>query len=96
LDGSYKESYWYSDLSSPDDNDFPEFLRKTVEALFQHRPFFNQIREAGGRVEFYVGLGAGGAMLGETLPYDLLLALGQLGVDLSLDTMYERDGVESA
>jgi hypothetical protein len=35
-------------------------------------------------------------MLGETLPYDLLLALGQLGVDLSLDTMYERDGVESA
>lgn len=96
LEGFYKESYWYSGFTAPDNSDFPGFLSQVAESLLRHRAFFNQIREAGGRVEFYVGLDAGGAMLGETLPHDLLLVLGQLGVDLSLDAMYEPDRVESA
>ena len=75
-------------MLSPDDSAFPAFLSQAVALLSEHRSLFREIRDTGGRVEFYIGLTAGGGMLGETIAYDLLHSLGDLGVDLSLDTMY--------
>ena len=88
LKGHQKESFWCSRLKVPDDSDFPGFVSMFVERLAQHRVLFREIRNNGGRSEFYVSLSPGGSCLGDILGHDLLKALGQLDMDLSLDVTY--------
>jgi hypothetical protein len=88
LEGLWEESFWHSPIIPPNDSDFARFLLQTAERLAPHLAFFNRIREAGGRVEFYVSLYPGGGTWGETLQHGLLVALGRLGIDVSLDLMY--------
>lgn len=90
LKGQNRETFWCSRLSAPEDSEFPVFIPGTVAKLTQHISFFRQIRQAGGRIEFYVTLIPGGGCLGETLTHDLMTSLGQIEIDLCLDILSPR------
>jgi hypothetical protein len=85
LEGHHDSSYWTSPLTPPDDSDLPSFIRRTVEDLKPHDSFFRHIRDTGGSVECFIGLFADSVNIGVTLTYDLMAALGSLGIDLALD-----------
>ncbi len=95
LEGHRTYSYWTSRCTSPDDSDIEAFIRRTIDELKPHRAFFINIRDSGGKVEFFVGLFVGYANMGFTLTHDLMSELGCLGIDLSLD-IYDWEDEEIA
>lgn len=96
LELCYSRSYWSFSFTTPDDSDVEEFLARTVEGLRQHRSFFWKILDTGGDVEFFIGLFADGVNIGTTLPHELLMILGDLGINLELDIYdYKTDKNQS-
>ena len=72
-----KQRTWLSDA-----------LGECAEKISPHRAFLKHIRDQGGSTELFVGwfLERDG---GDTLPHQLLLELGNLGLDLALDVYPE-------
>ena len=97
LEGCWRHSVWSSRFTTPDDSEIEKFLARTVEGLRPHRSFIRTIWDTGGEVEFFIGLFADGVKIGTTLPHELLMTLGDLGIDLALDIYdYKEDKIPSA
>jgi hypothetical protein len=77
-------SFWTHDYNAPQDSECAAFIHSAASALQQHAVFFQRIRAAGGRVEFFVGW-FGDKNFGDTFPHATLALLAQLQVDLSFD-----------
>jgi hypothetical protein len=89
LKGVNEETYWTSDLhkgKTLQSAKIPleDFLVQQVRLLQKRKSFLKQIRETGGRTEFFVGLFPTKNM-GAELPSSLLARMADLGIDLSLD-----------
>ena len=77
-------SFWTHGYDVPQDSDSAAFIHSAASALQQHATFFQRIRAAGGRVEFFVGW-FGDKNFGDIFPHATLALLAQLQVDLSFD-----------
>ncbi|HTB84586.1 MAG TPA: DUF4279 domain-containing protein [Candidatus Sulfotelmatobacter sp.] len=93
LDGIYTRTYWCADFTPPDDSEVGEFLGRIVTQLGRYRLFFKQIRDAGGSVEFFIGLFADGVNIGTTLSHDVLASVGDMGIDLTFDIYDYKENV---
>ncbi len=96
LGGHNAESFWCTTLEESADSDLGAFLIRATERLKLHRQFFRKVRSTGGRLDLYVSLYPGGCIFGVTFTSDLMHALGLLGVDLGLDTLYDNDNGPAA
>ena len=96
LGGHNKESFWCSALRKSDDSDFHAFLIRSIESLKTHREFFKAVRAAGGRLDLYVSLQTQSCIWEEMLTSEAMLALGQMGLDLIVDVLYDTDKEPSA
>lgn len=92
LEGNHRKTYWTSRLTPPDDSDIETFLVRTVKSLTPHRLLFRELRDTGGELELFIGLFASGGNIGATLPHDLMVAIGDMGIDLGLD-IYDYEGI---
>ncbi len=77
-------SYWRHRYHTPGDSGCAAFITNTLARLEQHAEFFQRIRAAGGKIEFFVGL-ASDKNFGDIFPHETLALLGRLQIDLSLD-----------
>lgn len=89
LEGVYTESYWCADITGDDpvnaqDTCLEDALAEAISKLQSALPFLKSVRDASGRVEFFVGL-YGRWNFGFEFAPDLLEKLSQLGIALSLD-----------
>jgi hypothetical protein len=87
LGGLRSESYWSARLKIDPGADLNVTLWETATWLKRHTAVLRAIRSQGGRAELFVGWFVPN-QAGTTLSSDLLHALGELGLDLSLD-IYE-------
>jgi hypothetical protein len=85
-------SFWTHGYEVPQDSECAKFIHSVGSALQQHRAFFQRIRAAGGRVEFFVGW-FGDKNFGDTFPHATLALLAQLQVDLSFDVYPDAEQV---
>lgn len=84
LGGVYDSSYCSFNLTRLDDEDLHEMLDRVVDSLLQHKELFHQIRNNGGRSEFFIGWYSPGNT-GDSFSYSLLSKLGDLQIDLAFD-----------
>jgi len=86
LSGTWRESYWVTDVLDGDcpDKTLAVALSELAERFSPHRQFFQKIRAEGGRVEFFVGWYIDGNR-GDIFDVTLLGRLADLGINLSLD-----------
>lgn len=62
-----------------------DLLERILDLLMPHEAFFSQIREEGGRAEFFIGWFCSGKNTGDTFNHRLLGKLARLHIDLALD-----------
>ena len=87
LRGSYRESYWYTDLcrvTDASEEPLEDALHRFVSQLGAHREFLLGLRNDGGRAEFYIGLN-GPASYGLELEPQLLTKVASIGLTLALE-----------
>jgi hypothetical protein len=82
--GVYDSGYWTVDLEARDGEDVAQFLWRTVNELGPAERFLRRIVDTGGRIECFMGLFAT-RLCDQVVPCELLLRLGQIGIDLRLD-----------
>lgn len=85
LPGAYKETYWSYSFDVPEDDDLPRFLDEALTELAQHKSFFDQIQESGGKAGFFIGLFSGAFNTGFVLSADLQRRAAALGLSLDFD-----------
>lgn len=95
-EGTYPESYWYSDLSgeNPENADnlcLEDSLWNHLEQLEGASEFLRSVRETGGRCEIFVGLYGRWNYAFEFSP-PLLSRVSHLGLALSLDIYPNIEG----
>lgn len=88
LPGVYPSSYWSFRRDVKEDAALDEFLASWLRELGPHASLLQGISSSGGRVEFYVTWKYG-ATPRDTFSRGLLLAMADLGIDLSLEA-FER------
>jgi hypothetical protein len=89
LEGINKETYWTTRLHGGKSlfsrrMVLEDFLSEQIARLKKEEKYFRHIRKTGGRMELFVGLFCD-KNIGAEIPYSLLAAMGNLGIDLSLD-----------
>ena len=87
LKGKYSESYWCGDLCpfvDASSEALESALLRFAKNLRAHQAFLLDVRNAGGRAEFYVGVNGPGSYGFEFTP-DLLAELASIGLTLSLE-----------
>ncbi len=85
LSGFNRETYWYTEISHPEEASLTAVLAEHLSALELRRDFLQEFRSTGGRAEYFVGWFTTERSGGETLPSEILRRLGELSLDLSLD-----------
>lgn len=86
--GGYRESYCSFDLGAGDDGQLASYLKELVDSLSAKREYIAQIKQTGGRLNFYVGWTCGER--GEVFDVELLSRLAWLGVDLGIEPFRTR------
>lgn len=93
LDGTYKETYWYSVLVGDNEGaseiaGLEDRLSYLVQDLSLRSEFISTLRESGGRAELFIGL-YGDRSFGFELPSQTIAALAGIGLTLSFDVYPE-------
>lgn len=83
LGGVHRETYWTAPLRLHQAT-LEGIVGEACDRLSSYRAFFAQIRGSGGRVELFVGCFEE-RNWGAVLDADVLLACGELGLELALD-----------
>jgi hypothetical protein len=92
LPGVNRESYWYAIICeghAPTDSLAIKF-ESALDGLAAHKEYFSQIRQEGGRAEFFI-VWYLRSQAGTTLPHSALRKLAGLGIDLSLDNYHDPE-----
>ena len=89
LEGYNKETYWSAAIHSEEylyskEVTLEKYLMDFSQSIQNQLAFFREIRDAGGRVEYFIGLYIN-SNSGSVMSTSLLALLGDLGIDLSLD-----------
>jgi hypothetical protein len=83
LPGTYRESYCAFDLGEGEDGQLADFLRRTLARLEHAAAFISELRQTGGKLNFYVSWSPRGR--GEVFDVELLAAMARLGIDLGIE-----------
>lgn len=89
LGGVRESSYWCLSLQVATTEFLSQVLRRTVLDLGRIHFGIKELVSSKGRVEVYVGVD-GDRSAGDTIPSEVLVALGTLGVDLSFEVFPVR------
>lgn len=97
--GTHGESYCVFDLGGGDDGELADFLRNTVKGLEHSAAFIGELRDTGGKLNFYVFWTLGER--GELFDVELLANMARLGIDLGIEPIRVeqvrcRDAVKSS
>lgn len=89
LEGTYKETYWYSELIPTDGGasiieGLEDRLSYLAHDLSPRSEFISSLRASGGRVELFIGL-YGDRNFGFELPPQTVATLAAIGLALSFD-----------
>jgi hypothetical protein len=83
LGGTYTSSYWCCDVATS--NQGLNFaLQKFTRKLVSHRQFLLRLAQQGS-LEYFIGIFAEGESCGEVLGWEILKAISELQIKLSLD-----------
>ena len=85
LQGRYRESYCVFDLGDGDDGELADFLRKILINLEHAASFIKELRQTGGKFNFYVQWTVGER--GEVFDIDLLSEMARIGIDLGIEPL---------
>ena len=78
------QSFWRHQYDVPQDGECAAFIAAAAAALQPHAAFFEQLRSAGGRAEFFIGW-FGDKNFGDTFRHTTLALLAELRIDVSVD-----------
>jgi uncharacterized protein DUF4279 len=84
LEGKRRETYWSHILAHRPDTELADCLETFTQSLEPHAEYLKQIRENGGRIEYFIGWFSG-ANSGEIFTHQLLGKLARLQIDLAFD-----------
>jgi len=84
LEGVYERSYCTYPIGKNDGEDLSELLERAADELMPHKSLFDEVRDSGGKAEFFIGWFTSGNS-GDVFTYELLRKLGELSIDLSFD-----------
>ncbi|GGD59621.1 hypothetical protein GRI62_00645 [Erythrobacter arachoides] len=88
LSGAYRESYCFFDLASGDDGKLADCLRTLVKVLEAKQGYINEIKQSGGRLNWFIGWTCGEH--GENFDIELLSDLARLGIDFGIQPFADR------
>ena len=83
LPGTYRDSYCVFDLGDGRDGQLTDFLRQALGKLEHAAAFIGELRQTGGRLNFFVSWSPGER--GEIFDVELLAAMARLGIDLGIE-----------
>jgi hypothetical protein len=95
LQGSYPSSYWHVELWPENGDSISDFLSGVVAKLKRANELLQRITSDDGTIECYIGIFTT-RLCDYTLPADLLLQLGKLGIDLRLDFYTAMDEADAS
>ncbi len=89
LVGTYKASYGCWELVEGRGNSLVRSLAAMTKRLSKHKKLVRRWRATGGSVAYYLAL-SGPRMIPFVLPPELLAEMGDLGVELGVETLLKR------
>lgn len=95
LPGAYPTGYWCCELVVHDGENIEAFLTRLVDDLEPAREMLRGISDDDGEVECFISLFAK-SLCDQSLPPNLLLTLGQIGISLRLDYYGANAGEDAA
>lgn len=95
LEGVRDRSYCTFPMSEGDNGQIAKAIEAALDQLQKKGQDLRDLRESGGRFDFFIYWEADG-MAGETFRPDLLSKLGELGIELQLDIYGPHCGPEDA
>jgi hypothetical protein len=89
LEGKNNKSYWSAQLTNGDSISSEEiplesYLLEKTNLLKEYSGFLGNIKESGGKIEYFIGI-FGNKNLGSEFGTELLTSMNNLGIELSLD-----------
>lgn len=89
LEGVYKETYWSARLTknesiSSEEVPLESFLLEETNLFKNHSSFLGNIKDSGGKIEYFIGV-FGNSNMGCEFNTELLTSINNLGIELSLD-----------
>lgn len=93
LGGIRDRSYCSFPMGEGEDGRVASCVADALEALAPHDDYLSELRKTGGTFDFFIYWEADRSA-GEAFPPDLLLKLGQLGIELQLDIYGPHCGPE--
>lgn len=90
LAGINEYSFCVFELDQNTGEKLSEMMDRMCNSLLPYQDLFRNIRDTGGRVEFYIGWFSVGNTR-DAISCDLFRKLGQLGIELSFDVYGESD-----